>query len=88
MAADWHRLGAWQIELIAVVETTRDGFLVSIRRGEDGLIGDIIAVDEGRMLDTAFDRAMRAAEDILRTSLTPRRSPRRRPAPRHRPQRR
>ncbi len=61
----WKRLDAWDIELMAVVEVTRDAMLVSIRRGEDGIPGDIISVATGRTADVAFKRAMNEADSKL-----------------------
>ena len=61
----WNRLGDWDIELMAVVEVTRGGYIVSIRKGEDGIPGDIITVDRRRTVDAAFNRAMDAADDKL-----------------------
>lgn len=69
--SDWSRLKHWNSEgpgpeLAAVVETTRDGFLVSIRFMEDGFVQDIVAAPAtGRTPDSAFSKAMDAAEKQL-----------------------
>lgn len=63
--SEWSRLKKWDRSLMAVVETTRDGYLVSIRTDNSGLVGSILAIDEGRTVDVAFARAMSAAEHEL-----------------------
>jgi len=70
----WSRLRAWnrnyRPELAAVVETVRDGFLVSVRDVKGGHVEDIVgvhraAVATGRTVDTALGRALDIAEEEL-----------------------
>jgi hypothetical protein len=71
----WDKLIDWNEnennpELAAAVQTTRDGFLVSIRYVKEGWVEDIVgdkraAVATGRTVDAAFARAMRIAEEEL-----------------------
>ena len=74
MISAWSRLRAWnrqyEPELSAVVETVREGFLVSIRYMKGGHVEDIVgerraAVGVGRDVKTAFNRAMDIAEEEL-----------------------
>lgn len=76
IVSDWYRLRSWSVdgrmlELAAVVETTRDGFLVSIRHMKNGYVKDILASKRlvatgiGRTADSAFKKAMDLADKIL-----------------------
>jgi hypothetical protein len=68
--SDWHRLRDWDIDLAALVEPVRAGFLVSIRVVRDGVPEEIVgrqdaAVAIGKTVDVAFRRAMDTAEAEL-----------------------
>lgn len=74
--SDWSRLKSWSVdgrplELAAVIETTRDGFLVSVRHMKNGYVKDIVmskrlvAAETGRTVDSAFKKAMDLADKIL-----------------------
>jgi hypothetical protein len=70
----WNRLQEWNQRrsnptIMAVVETSPSGFIVSVRYDDEGHPGDIVsgrsgsAVANRRTVEAAFDRAMDVAED-------------------------
>jgi hypothetical protein len=68
--SDWQRLRESDTQIAAVIETSRDGFIVSIREVRDGMVEEIIsdkdaAVAESRNVEVGFRRAMDKAEAIL-----------------------
>ena len=63
--SQWNRDPENEPPVMAVIGTLTRGFLVSIHVDDDGFVGNVIATGEGRTVEAAFNRAMRAAERKL-----------------------